>query len=405
MNDEQQLYARRDHGGKTLVVLTNIPTPYRAHFFECLSRELASHSVRLTVAFCAASEWNRRWQYVETDHRYEHRILSGWSLKIGAITFHFNLGILEFLRQERPNWLLSAGSWSMPTGVLALLMRRRQKFITIFWSEGHADAVLNPNGLVAWVRRFILKKYDAFAVPNIRTEDFLCKELGYRPACLRLPNTVDADYYVPATETERCATRKRLLINTEDRVFLQVSQLEDRKGVCELLEAFSLLTVRHPRLKCVVVGTGTKEAALRVRYAKEIATGRLLLCGSLTADGVRDWLQAADFFILASKLDPNPLSPIEAAFCGKPLIISKLAGNSTDLIPDDTTGFILTSISVEAICACALRLLELPKLCVDAMGKQSRENALKKFSPSIAARDFADQLMVSRPQERSHGSW
>ena len=42
----------------------------------------------------------------------------------------------------------------------------------VFWSEGHAAAVLHPSGLVAWARRRAYRSYDAFAVPNARSADW-----------------------------------------------------------------------------------------------------------------------------------------------------------------------------------------------------------------------------------------
>jgi len=106
---------------RTLLLLTNIPTPYRTNFFNRLSEHLAANGGRLVVAYCARTEWNRDWPFIPEENRYEHHFIAGWSLKIGSLTLHFNPAVVSLLWRLRPTWLLLAGGGNMPPGIFSLL--------------------------------------------------------------------------------------------------------------------------------------------------------------------------------------------------------------------------------------------------------------------------------------------
>lgn len=374
---------------KRLLVVTNIPTPYRAHFFNTLSATASIYGWRIKVVYCAEREWNRNWQIAKTDHAYEWQQLDGYSLKLKDITVHWNPEIYSVLEIYRPHLILSAGAWWMPTGVFALLLRHVFKYRTMFWSEGHRGAVLHAGGLVAFCRRKVLRQYDAFAVPNNRSLEFISQERKSPVACIRLPNTVDECFYVVPSEGERRTAQDRCGINSKEKTFVQVSQIEDRKGVIELCEAFSQLTIEDVRL--VLVGSGSKVEEIKAKFSAQMRSGRIVLTGSVDKVGVRDWLHAADVFVLATKRDPNPLSVIEAALCGKPLIISSAAGNVQDLVTSET-GWLIedptpTCIKEKLLLACLA-----PASDLALKGKVAAHLAREQFSTTKVASEFMEKL-------------
>lgn len=373
---------------RTLLVLTNIPTPYRTNFFNCLSEYLAANGGRLVVAYCARTEWNRDWPFIPEDNRYEHHFIDGRSLKIGSLTLHFNPAVVPLLWRLRPTWLLSAGAWNMPTGIFALLVNKVLGGVSIFWSEGHADAVLHRRGVVAAVRRLVLKRYNAFAVPNQRSADFIASELGRPVKCIALPNTVDDSFYRVPSEKERAAARERFGLRNKDRVLVMVARLEHRKGVGELCDAAQSLFREFPHFKLVVVGTGTLERHLRERHASAVASGQLVLPGSLGAQDVREWLFAADGFVLTSRRDPNPLSPIEAALCSLPLILSRYVGNVRELLDEKSDEWTIPEISVQAVRVSLERFLQASGDALKCEGLGCAQRASLRFRPSRVAEEF-----------------
>ncbi len=393
----QMNQTRQQQTSARLVVLTNIPTPYRTHFFNRLATALRSHNVDLEVAYCAKTEWHRSWAFVPEENLYRYRFFSETGLRIRNYTLHLNLAVIRFIQETRPTWLLSAGAWNMPTGMLALTLQKRYNFISIFWSEGHADAVINRDGPIAWFRRSILRRYRAFAVPNDRSASFLRQELGNSIALMELPNTVDDEFYRPPTSVERTDARARFGLNPAERVFLQVAQLENRKGVLELVEAFISLTSEHRKIKLVLIGAGSLESAIRSRWDSAIRDNRLILTGALVAEEVRRWLFAGDFAILASRRDPNPLSTIEAGLCGRVLILTRYVGNCDELLGRNPTPFRIEVVAPAEIKAALSMAVSAADSTLRHEGEKIAERASLQFSSTRVANSFAEALIRLRP--------
>ena len=71
-----------------LVILTNIPTPYRTAFFNILNKELKNIEMEFHVLYCAKTEPRRFWDFKKEEQDY---------------SFSF-LGINDYLqRQEQIN--------------------------------------------------------------------------------------------------------------------------------------------------------------------------------------------------------------------------------------------------------------------------------------------------------------
>ena len=68
------------------------------------------------------------------------------------------------------------------------------------------------------------------------------------------------------------------------------------------------------------------------------------LTGFLNQDQVTDYLALADWFLLPSLSDPNPLSVIEAMWAGLPLACSKYVGNNPETLTDGVNGFLFDTL-------------------------------------------------------------
>ena len=380
-----------------LVLLTNVPTPYRIPFFNALNEVLLDYGASLSVLYCAEREPHRHWEIRLDDQRFAWRILPGAHPSLKGWYPHLNPAIRRTLRELQPRWLLVAGAWNTPTMLLTIPRGSAHSRSRIFWSEGHADAVLHAEGLIASARRRVLGTYDAFAVPNRRSADFIRLEIGERAVILPLPNTVDDTLFGGAFEGDRSLIRRRYGMPEGRTVFTVVAQLEEKKGVCELSEAFEKLTPDERRKTALVfVGDGSLKQQLN-RKAEASDPGILLLVGQLPQAAVRDVLAASDVFILPTKRDPNPLSPIEAAFMGLPLIISRQAGNALDLVRDGENGYLLETVTPDAIASRVRAFIQCDPATHRAMGRLSREIAENGFRTDAVARHFVEALLAAVP--------
>jgi glycosyltransferase involved in cell wall biosynthesis len=371
-----------------LVVLTNIPTPYRTAFFDALAEEAARAGKRFHVLYCAKTEPGRHWPYDASKIRHAHAVLRGFHPSCLGIHAHLNPGVLAELNLLKPDTLILAGSWNTPTMLIAGLNIYSPPPRRFFWSEGHADAVLHKSGLIAWLRRRMYRTFDGFAVPNAKSAEWALAQAGGPRPIVTLPNAIDAQFFARPSGA-RDEARRALGLEGEGRVLVQVSALTERKGVMELAKAFLALPPENRRgAKLVFVGEGELRPQLEALAAE--SAGAIRVLGQLPPEEVRRVLWASDAFVLNTRLDPNPLSAIEAAAAGLPVVMSAAAGNIHEVVEDPKTGFVIRDISDPSDALRAVLVASDAQLA--EMGTRAIELARTHFDAPAVARSLIAQL-------------
>ena len=367
----------------SLVVLTNIPTPYRTAFFDALAEEAARAGKRFHVLYCAKTEPGRHWPYDASKMRHAHTVLRGFHPSPTGIHAHLNPGVLAELNLLKPDTLILAGSWNTPTMIIAGLNIYSPAPRRLFWSEGHADAALHKSGLIAWLRRRVYRTFDGFAVPNTKSAEWAIAQAGSARPVVNLPNAIDAAFFKRPSGDARSQARQKLGLPVEGRVLVQVSALTERKGVLPLAQAFlGLSDADGAGARLVIVGEGEQRTELEGLAAQSAGSIRLL--GQLSPEEVRQVLWAADAFVLNTRLDPNPLSAIEASAAGLPIVMSAAAGNFSEIVEAPDAGFVIRDPAdpTEALRA----VLAASDEQLAAMGVRAAANAQRFDAPSVARR-------------------
>jgi len=375
-----------------LVVLTNIPTPYRTAFFDALAEEAARAGRRFHVLYCAKTEPGRHWPYDTSKIRHAHKVLRGFHPSLAGIHAHLNPGVLAELNLLKPDTLIIAGAWNTPTMLVAGLNIYSPHPRRYFWSEGHADAALHKGGLIAWLRRRMYRTFDGFAVPNAKSAEWALAQAGGPRPIVTLPNAIDAKFFARPSGNARAESRRALGLEGEGRVLVQVSALTERKGVVELAEKFLALSETERRgAKLLFVGEGELRDQLKALAAE--SSGAIRVLGQLPPEEVRRVLWAADAFVLNTRLDPNPLSAIEAAAAGLPIVLSAAAGNTHEIVEAQNAGFVIRDPAdpSEALCS----VLSASDAELSAMGERAAETARSQFDAVAIARSLVKQLYPS----------
>jgi glycosyltransferase involved in cell wall biosynthesis len=381
------------NGSNLLVHVTNMPTPYRVSFCNALHDALLDVGHELHALYCTAREPNRQWDVPNGNIAFPYTILPGVSPRVGPLYAHLNPSIVRWLRRLQPKFILIAGGWNIPTVMLASNRTLSGPGLRVFWSEGHAQAVLHPTGPLAWLRRYCLKAYDAFAVPNEGSACFLESELGFRPPSLPLPNTIDEVFYRGARNLDKLHLRRELGVPADVTLFVSVARLIDHKGVRELVQSMDILGTKDGRCMLVLVGDGPLKRELKETCRSGQAV--VHVTGHQNAVQVRAWLAAADAFVLATKMDPNPLTLIEAAFAGLPLLVSHKAGNASDLVHDGVSGMVIPSIDPKTIASVLNRFCTLGSDERKQMGAGAANIAETGFQRKAVAERFVRVLLRS----------
>ena len=372
----------------SLVVLTNIPTPYRTAFFDALAEEAACAGKRFHVLYCAKTEPGRHWPYEPAKMKHAHTVLRGFHPSLTGIHAHLNPGVLAELNLLKPDTLLIAGSWNTPTMLTAGLNIYSPAPRRFFWSEGHADAALHKSGLIAWLRRRVYRTFDGFAVPNVKSAEWAIAQAGSPRPIVTLPNAIDAAFFKRPSGDTRSQARTKLGLPEKGRVLVQVSALTERKGVLPLAKSFlGLAAVERAGARLLFVGEGEQRSALESLAASSAGTIRLL--GQLPPEEVRQALWAADAFVLNTRLDPNPLSAIEASAAGLPIVMSAAAGNVGEIVEAPDAGFVIRDPAdpTETLRA----VLSSSDEQLAAMGTRAALNAQRFDAPAVA-RSLIKQL-------------
>ncbi|GAB4491609.1 MAG: hypothetical protein Fur0016_23430 [Anaerolineales bacterium] len=382
---------------QTLVSLTNIPTPYRAHLYNALAQEMETRGLGLHVLYMAKSEPGRFWTFDPQNHRYHYTFLKDWTLKLGRYELPFNPDIFATLRREAPRWLLVSGSWYFPTVQVAPLAINHSQTLTLFWNESNLAYMERKTGPVNAWRQRTLDGYDGYVIPGAWAREYV---QAYAPSAARkpflsLPNVVNEALFRDKTaelRQEQAALRQKWGCDSPGKtVILTVARIEPIKGMRELVE--SLLGFEGlNNLILLIAGTGALKDELETRVRATGKEANIRFLGHQAEAQVLELLALADGFLLPSLGDPYPLVVIEASFAQLPLLLSNRVGCHPEALQNGKNGLLFDPYQPESIREALRHFLSAGPTGWQAMGERSLANAEAIFSTRRVLPRFVEQL-------------
>lgn len=182
---------------------------------------------------------------------------------------------------------------------------------------------------------------------------------------------------------------------TEEKdIILFLGRLGKRKGVDDLINAFSLISQQHPNAELHLGGDGDEDL-----YKKMISDlsleSKVKLLGWVSGDDKAQHLANATIYCLPSYNEGFPMGVLEA-MSSKVSVVSSKAGGIPDAITDKQEGILIDAGDVEALAGGLSDLLgnpELRELYANAAFKKYTDN----FSPEVInaqLEDIYDELLV-----------
>jgi glycosyltransferase involved in cell wall biosynthesis len=141
-------------------------------------------------------------------------------------------------------------------------------------------------------------------------------------------------------------------------VVLYVGQLEPYKGVDLLLDACSLLQTEAP-FTILLVGEGSQEDLLRQKAA-ERGLSNVVFAGFVQPAELPKMYAIADVFCLMSRYEPFGVVVAEAVAAGLPVVCSRHAGASGDLVRDGENGFVVSPEDSQQVADCISMIIADP---------------------------------------------
>lgn len=135
---------------------------------------------------------------------------------------------------------------------------------------------------------------------------------------------------------KRNMIRQQLQITDNDLVFISPGRLEHIKGFDVLIKAFN--RIHDASFKLLILGEGQERDKLEQMVEQNSLTNKIKFIGLV--NNVKDYLSAADVFVLASRSEGLPCSIIEAMFTKLPIVATDVGGNS-ELIANDYNGYLV----------------------------------------------------------------
>jgi glycosyltransferase involved in cell wall biosynthesis len=196
---------------------------------------------------------------------------------------------------------------------------------------------------------------------------------------LWMPNPVDTDEFVPATNTERLKLRSRFSIPATAPVVIYCGRFASVKALPSLLEAFAITLQQQSEAILVLVGDGPLRAEL-IQQARKLGLTEhnVRFVGRVNATEICGWLKLADIFTLVSYSEGFSCALAEAMSTGLPSVVSDIPANR-QLIKDGEHGLLTPVGKSEAISAALLRLMS-SAAERDRMGQASRRTIVGNYS-------------------------
>jgi len=208
----------------------------------------------------------------------------------------------------------------------------------------------------------------------------------------RLPGSgVDLVRFAPAERGTASASAERALqagaaeaSSRRNFAFLLVARLLWDKGVGEYIEAARKVRLKYPAVKFRLLGfldVQNPSAIPKAKVEAWVAEGVVAYLGS--TDDVLPYLSEADCVVLPSFYREGvPRTLLEAAAMARPLITTDAPG-CRDAVDDGVTGLLCRPQDADDLADKMLRMIEMDRDELLAMGRRGREKMVREFDERI----------------------
>ncbi|MGT2742508.1 glycosyltransferase family 4 protein [Streptococcus plurextorum] len=189
------------------------------------------------------------------------------------------------------------GSLKMPK----LFQNILGKYVTSFYNRMDQLVVVNPS---------FIDELVAFGINR--------DKISY------IPNFVNKEKWYPSTAEDRTALRAEFGLSKDHFVVLGAGQVQKRKGI----DDFVALAHKMPHIRFIWAGGfsfgGITDGYDHYKKIMENPPKNLTFTGIVTAERMRELYAMADLFFLPSYNELFPMTILEAASCGAPIMLRDL---------------------------------------------------------------------------------
>lgn len=255
---------------------------------------------------------------------------------------HIPLGLPVHLLAFRPHVIIS-GEFGLRS-LMALGIAKVLRAPLVLWSEEIRETAASISWLQQRSRNILFRNAAAMlawgspAVEYLRSKGIPDSKIYY---CAQ---AVDNNYWTSQiSKYPKQEIQSQLELS--GKVYLVVGRLVSRKGVANLLEAWAEMPADFKaNTTLLIVGDGEEAPTLR-GIVRTHDLQNVVFAGSQSPSTLPKYYAASDIFVFPSLVDVWGLVVNEAMAAGLPVLGSKYAGASQELIQDETVGELIDPLN------------------------------------------------------------
>lgn len=315
---------------KKILIITNLPSPYRVRFFDKLGEK-----ADVTVLY-----YNRAEEDAERNAAWFEN--GAGSHKAVTLNWRITFGKGKFLCADVKDWLVKPWDeivvcgYSDLTVMYAIWYLRRKKIR--FWLEVDGGLIRENSGPKYRLKKSLICGANGWFSSGKVTTEFLVHYGARQEQVYTYPFsslTQEDILPMPVSEEEKRALRKSLGIPGK-RMVLSVGQFVPRKGMDTLIQAAAKL--EKDTTVCIVGGQPPEEyLALQNR----VGADNVMFVDFQKREALARYYRAADVFALATREDIWGLVINEAMAYGLPVVTTNRCVAGMELVQDGQNGYVI----------------------------------------------------------------
>ncbi len=372
---------------KKVVLITNIPNPYRVPLFNELSKQLKNENTRLKIIFANKTYKRRLFRINENDFNFDYCYLNNEAITVGnnsENSYFTYKGLFQQLKNENPDVIIVSGFSSATIKVFLYSLIKRTPYI--IWNGSIAKKGRKDSFIRTLQRRLLTSFATAFVAYGSKAKEYLIKLGASENQVFISTNTVDTSYFEIATND--C----RLSIDDDGlNHFLYLGYLVPRKNVGLLIDMANNLQKQRNDFCIDVIGDGESREQLELKVKNLGLSQFVKFHGFKQKHELPPYFAQTKALLFQTDFDIWGLVLNEAMAAGVPCLSSVNAGASSDLIKNGYNGFIVDYENKSDIIEKINFIIENPEKVIE-MGKRASEFVNTNANLNVCAKGFVNAI-------------
>ena len=371
-----------------VVIVTNIPSPYRIPLFNELSEQLLKDNKVLVVIFGNKTYSRRKFKAVpESEFKFEYIYLDSETIDFGnqEKTYFSYKNLFKTFKKINPLCVIISGFTFATTRLWLDSYFNKRPYI--IWTGSILHSGRNDSLLRKIQRKLLIKRSSAFITYGTKASEYLLKLNAPSSKVFIGINTVDTTFYNKETQALKGT-------NPTNKFHLTyIGYFSKRKNVLKLLEVIKFLKLNRDDFILDLIGDGPEKELLQEYTVLNNLGNNVKFHGFKQKEELPKLLAMSSCFLFQTDFDIWGLVLNEAMAAGIPVIATNNAGATSDLIINGQTGYIGNFDNPEEICDlinCILNDKDNAMLIGQNAAKYIEQNA----SVYISANGFLNAIKV-----------